>query len=84
MCFFDGIGRAIRHRGDYAVVLLLDVRYGEKRIQEFLPGWLRKCRVEVPGGFGDVMVSLSQVCGCGILWVLACFGAILGSDFLSF
>ncbi|KAF2807702.1 ATP-dependent RNA helicase-like protein chl1 [Mytilinidion resinicola] len=35
------VGRAIRHLGDYAVILMLDRRYGEKRIQSKLPGWIR-------------------------------------------
>ncbi|KAF2495071.1 DNA repair helicase [Lophium mytilinum] len=35
------VGRAIRHLGDYAVILMLDGRYGEKRIQSKLPGWIR-------------------------------------------
>ncbi len=37
----QSIGRAIRHRGDYASIVLLDRRYGTKRIQEKLPGWIR-------------------------------------------
>tara|TARA_R110002003_G_scaffold63_1_gene5782 strand:+ start:5338 stop:6849 length:1512 start_codon:yes stop_codon:yes gene_type:complete len=35
------IGRAIRHRGDYAAILMLDRRYGTKRIRDKLPGWIR-------------------------------------------
>lgn len=35
------IGRAIRHRGDYAAILMLDRRYGTKRIKDKLPGWIR-------------------------------------------
>lgn len=35
------IGRAIRHLGDYAAILLLDRRYGGQRIQAKLPGWIR-------------------------------------------
>ena len=35
------IGRAIRHRGDYAAILMVDRRYGSQRIQAKLPGWIR-------------------------------------------
>lgn len=35
------VGRAIRHRGDFAVILLLDRRYSGPRIQAKLPRWIR-------------------------------------------
>lgn len=35
------VGRAIRHKGDYASILMLDRRYGSKRIQDKLPKWIR-------------------------------------------
>ncbi|KAF2848298.1 ATP-dependent RNA helicase-like protein chl1 [Plenodomus tracheiphilus IPT5] len=35
------VGRAIRHKGDYAAILMLDKRYGSKRIQDKLPKWIR-------------------------------------------
>ncbi|KAK7626152.1 helicase C-terminal domain-containing protein [Phyllosticta citricarpa] len=35
------VGRAIRHRADYASILLLDRRYGGERIRNKLPGWIR-------------------------------------------
>ena len=37
----QSIGRAIRHKGDYASIVLLDRRYGTARIKEKLPGWIR-------------------------------------------
>lgn len=37
----QAIGRAIRHKGDYASIILLDRRYGTKGIQEKLPGWIK-------------------------------------------
>jgi chromosome transmission fidelity protein 1 len=35
------VGRAIRHKNDYAAILMLDRRYGGQRIQAKLPGWIR-------------------------------------------
>lgn len=35
------VGRAIRHKGDYAAILMLDKRYGGERIQCKLPKWIR-------------------------------------------
>jgi chromosome transmission fidelity protein 1 len=37
----QSVGRAIRHRGDYAAILMLDRRYAASRIQAKLPGWIR-------------------------------------------
>lgn len=35
------VGRAIRHKGDYAAIMMLDRRYGNERIQKKLPKWIR-------------------------------------------
>ncbi|CAK7232299.1 ATP-dependent DNA helicase chl1 [Sporothrix bragantina] len=37
----QSIGRAIRHRGDYAAIVLLDQRFRSPRIQTKLPAWIR-------------------------------------------
>ncbi|OAA81954.1 DNA helicase (DNA repair), Rad3 type [Akanthomyces lecanii RCEF 1005] len=37
----QSIGRAIRHRGDYAAIVLLDERYASERIRSKLPGWIQ-------------------------------------------
>ncbi|KAL4864975.1 hypothetical protein BDV12DRAFT_157635 [Aspergillus spectabilis] len=36
------IGRAIRHRNDYAAIVLIDKRYGRPSIQTKLPGWIKQ------------------------------------------
>ncbi|KAL0080559.1 putative ATP-dependent RNA helicase DDX11-like protein 8-like protein [Phycomyces blakesleeanus] len=36
----QSIGRAIRHRGDFATIVLLDKRYSTARIQKKLPSWI--------------------------------------------
>ncbi|KAJ1731743.1 ATP-dependent DNA helicase chl1 [Coemansia biformis] len=36
----QSIGRAIRHRADYAAIVFLDARYAEPRIASRLPGWI--------------------------------------------
>ena len=35
------IGRAIRHKNDYAAILLIDSRFATDRIEKKLPGWIR-------------------------------------------
>lgn len=47
----QSIGRAIRHRNDYASLILLDRRYGRADIRARLPGWIRK-EVTVAERFG--------------------------------
>jgi chromosome transmission fidelity protein 1 len=42
----QSIGRAIRHRGDYAAIVLADRRFGTQRIRSKLPGWIRGGMVE--------------------------------------
>ena len=58
----QSIGRVIRHKGDYAAIVMLDRRYNTPRIQEKLPGWIRKGLVKIEGGatFGAAMSSLQR------------------------
>ena len=37
----QSIGRAIRHKGDYAAIVLVDRRFSTDRICGKLPGWIR-------------------------------------------
>ncbi|KHN97459.1 DEAD-2 domain-containing protein [Metarhizium album ARSEF 1941] len=48
----QSIGRAIRHRGDYAAIVLVDRRYATDRIQGKLPGWIQS-GMETRRGGGD-------------------------------
>ena len=43
----QSIGRAIRHRNDYACVYLLDRRYGTARIKNKLPQWMQPSIVDL-------------------------------------
>ncbi|KAK2595724.1 hypothetical protein N8I77_013749 [Diaporthe amygdali] len=52
----QSIGRAIRHKGDYAAIVLIDSRFGTDRIRSKLPGWI-KGRL-VPGAEGQGLQGL--------------------------
>ncbi|KAI8987718.1 helicase C-terminal domain-containing protein [Mycotypha africana] len=54
----QSIGRAIRHRGDYATIILLDKRYSTMRIQKKLPKWIGS-HIEHSDKFGKVMNKVS-------------------------
>lgn len=61
----QSIGRAIRHREDYASIILIDRRYASTRIQAKLPGWIREGMQKVDVGKGegrvvDVMKSCAR------------------------
>ncbi|KAL8280650.1 hypothetical protein RQP46_006973 [Phenoliferia psychrophenolica] len=57
----QSIGRAIRHQGDWAAIILLDQRYTQPAKQAQLPGWLGS-NVQSPSSFGQLMAGLSQYC----------------------
>ncbi|KAG0091144.1 DEAD H (Asp-Glu-Ala-Asp His) box helicase 11 [Podila epicladia] len=54
----QSIGRAIRHRGDYAVIVLLDKRYDTPRIRKKLPGWIGSS-IEVCEQFGPAVKHIA-------------------------
>jgi chromosome transmission fidelity protein 1 len=64
-------GRAIRHIGDYAAILLVDARYTSGFVPQGpnaslsgpaskLPGWIKERLVNVTGSFGEVHRLLHQ------------------------
>ncbi|KAH7115236.1 helicase C-terminal domain-containing protein [Dendryphion nanum] len=53
------VGRAIRHRNDYAAILMLDRRYNGPRIQAKLPQWIRGSLAN-GAGVGDVERCLDE------------------------
>ncbi|CAE6347286.1 unnamed protein product [Rhizoctonia solani] len=55
----QSIGRAIRHRGDWAAIVFIDQRYGTPRIRGKLPGWIGT-DLEVTDKFGDAMKQLGE------------------------
>ncbi|KAI0418216.1 helicase C-terminal domain-containing protein [Xylaria grammica] len=57
----QSIGRAIRHRNDYASIVLVDRRFGADRIRGKLPGWIQGGLVDGSenGGLGQMMSKLS-------------------------
>ncbi|KAJ7323127.1 DEAD H (Asp-Glu-Ala-Asp His) box helicase 11 [Desmophyllum pertusum] len=55
----QSIGRAIRHRGDYATILLLDQRYGSAKIRKSLPGWISN-RLQHQTRFGSAFAAIRK------------------------
>ena len=47
----QSIGRAIRHKDDFAAIMLLDKRYKSEGIKEKLPGWIKESLVSDTGSF---------------------------------
>ena len=56
----QSVGRAIRHREDYAAILMIDKRFGNPRIRGKLPGWIQEGLVADAGEktFGQLMGTL--------------------------
>ncbi|KAG8766750.1 ATP-dependent DNA helicase chl1 [Ceratobasidium sp. 428] len=59
IALFVGSGRAIRHRADWAALILIDQRYGTPRIRNKLPAWIGT-ELEVTDKFGDAIRQLGQ------------------------
>lgn len=56
------IGRAVRHKRDYATILLMDRRYSRRRVIEKLPRFVRR-DLECPNVFGQVQEDVSAFFG---------------------
>lgn len=54
------LGRVIRHRDDFAGMVLIDARYGQARIQRKLSAWMQPSLVAVPS-FGLAYATLVKV-----------------------
>ncbi|PBP26056.1 putative ATP-dependent RNA helicase chl1 [Diplocarpon rosae] len=61
----QSVGRAIRHQGDYAAIVLVDKRFEGRRVRGKLPGWIREGLVDGTGekGFGVLMGALGGFFG---------------------
>lgn len=55
----QSIGRAIRHIGDYATVLLLDTRYQRQNIVQKLPEWIKQDLVSA-NSYGKVHCAIAN------------------------
>ena len=55
----QAIGRCIRHRNDYGVVVLLDDRFNDEKIRPHLSKWVRD-RVENRNNLNEALISISD------------------------
>lgn len=55
----QSIGRAIRHKNDFACVLLVDQRYSQARIKNKLPRWMSK-DIQTVTSFGLVIGKMAK------------------------
>ena len=57
----QAVGRVIRHKGDWASVLLMDARYAQERIWGKLPGWIKEGLPPEAGRGGGVGMQVGKV-----------------------
>jgi len=62
-CAFVLPGRAIRHKDDYAAILLLDHRYLRASVRSKLPRWISD-HLQCMDRFGPAFSAIRQVSGC--------------------
>ncbi|KAI1004338.1 ATP-dependent DNA helicase [Podosphaera aphanis] len=58
----QSVGRAIRHKGDYAAIVMIDQRFRSERITKKLPGWIQESLVgdaPAPTNFATFMGRMS-------------------------
>ncbi|KAJ3236815.1 DEAD H (Asp-Glu-Ala-Asp His) box helicase 11 [Chytriomyces hyalinus] len=56
----QSIGRAIRHKDDYAAIYLIDKRFSNNRIREKLPGWIRSASIQDVESLGGAISKTAQ------------------------
>ena len=60
----QAIGRAVRHKDDWAAILLVDRRYEQKRIKDKLPKWIKESMQEVsPAGERNFAYTMNDLGG---------------------
>jgi len=55
----QSIGRAIRHRGDYATIVLLDHRYSRTTVRSALPTWISE-HLQIHSKFGPAFSAVRK------------------------
>ena len=55
----QAIGRAVRHKGDWACIILVDSRWSGERVRGKLAGWIKE-NVSGGTGFGEVIGKLGS------------------------
>ena len=55
----QSVGRAIRHKDDYAAIMLIDRRYARENIKAKLPEWIR-ASLRPEGPLGDVVAGIKE------------------------
>jgi chromosome transmission fidelity protein 1 len=61
----QSIGRAVRHKNDYATILLLDERYNRTLTKNALPDWIKRSLKTFT--FQETFRNIEQVLTCIIL-----------------
>lgn len=56
----QAIGRVIRHKNDYAAILLCDKRFNERNIQEKMSNWVREILNPFDQGFDSTIKNLAE------------------------
>ncbi|KAH9837461.1 ATP-dependent RNA helicase chl1 [Teratosphaeria destructans] len=52
----QAVGRVIRHKDDWASIVLMDSRYGQERIKNKLPGWIKE---SFPAGSATMVADVA-------------------------
>lgn len=55
----QSIGRAIRHKNDYAAIILIDERYGKRSVHNNLSNWIQS-RFQIMEQFSGVNTCLEK------------------------